>query len=329
MRILRFVSAFFALPLIFSCGTASNASRGANSTFYESNIGDFSEEKLDNGIPVVLKRNSGSQVAVVRLVFDGGVPLVPFQKSGLEEITLDLMLHGSERYSFQKIQRLEYEMMFSMASAPYRDFSTISMNCIYRDFNDVLDVFADSVLNPLFLEKEFRKEITLQSDSLHSALNSPEGVLSDSLSKVAFVGHPYRSAVSVNRDSDGRITLEDVKAQHGRLLNADRMKIVAVGNFSDGDRKEILERLNMHFGKVACAGFSRPEIPEIDISGARRVTVAECVQAGEIGYIEGIFPCPNRDSPDYVPYVLASMFIDDSLFKTVREKARSIRWGRA
>lgn len=88
-----------------SCGTATPLSKGAVSAYYENNIGDFFEAKLSNGIPVVFKRNSGSQIAVVRLLIEGGVPFVKYEKGGLEGITLDLMIHGSQKYSYQKIQR--------------------------------------------------------------------------------------------------------------------------------------------------------------------------------------------------------------------------------
>lgn len=315
------ITAFYALVsigLFVSCGSTSNV----KSAYYESNIGDFSEMKLDNGIPVVFKKNEGSQIAVVRVIFEGGVPFIPYEKSGLEGITLNLMLHGSENYSYQKIMRLEYEKSFSISKSNSKDYSTVSMSCIKRDFAEVLDILADGINNPLFLEKDFKQQMKLEEESLQSSLSDPMGKLGIELTETVFKNHPYHTMNSVNESSVKNISLLDVKNHHAGLLNSSRMKIVAVGNFSDEDEQEIFSKFNEYFGGVGLAGFNKPEIPKITLDSTK--VLVECESAGEIGYAEGLFACPERDSEEYIPYVIASMFIDDSLFKIVREKNSAV-----
>lgn len=301
-----------------SCGTATPLSKGAGSAYYENNIGDFFEAKLSNGIPVVFKRNSGSQIAVVRLLIEGGVPFVKYEKGGLEGITLDLMIHGSQKYSYQKIQRIEYEKSCSISASASKDYSVVGMNCIKRDFFDVLDVYADSILNPLFLDKDFNQNMKIIRENFVSNFADPSGRLGYAISSSVFKNHPYASTTSVNEKSVNNIVLSDVKNHHKGLLNASRMKFVIVGNFSTDEESSILLKLNEYFGGIESGEYVRPEIPEIQLDN--RTVYVECESAGEIGYIEGIFKCPERASEDYIPFVLASMYVDDSLFKILREK---------
>lgn len=307
------LSAAALLPFA-SCGTTD----AARSAYYENNIGDFSEESLSNGIPVAFKRNSGSQIAVVRLIFEGGTSVLPPSAGGLEEMTLDLMLHGSKGYPYQTIQRLTFDKSFAFTHSGGREFATAGLTCIKRDLHEALEILADGVLNPLFLEKDFAQSLKLAEDGVQSAKTSPEGVLSETISAALFDGHPYRTSTNATEGSLPSLTLSAVRAHHAELLDAARMKIVVVANLEDDEKAELLRKLDGAFGGIAAGTFARAEIPPIPVGGA--TVRAECEAAGETGYIEGIYACPDRADADYVPFALATMFVDDSLFRIVRER---------
>lgn len=311
---LFFVAAALSCLAFVSCGTT----KPLGNSFYERNVGDFSERVLGNGIPVVVKKNAGSRIDVVRVVFEGGVPLVPRSLSGVEELTVDLMVHGSSKYPYQQIQKMCYDRSFAVTSSSGKDFSSVSLTCIHRDLSDALDILADGILNPLFSGKDFAQALTLAEDSLQSRKASPEGALGIAVSEGIFAGHPYSSTVSVNDESVSRLKLDDVKSHHRKLLDSSRMSIVVVGNLSDGEIDDLVGKLEGYFGSIENGGYVRPEIPQVGIQGGN--IIVPCAAAGEVGYIEGMFRCPERDSPDYIPYVLATMFLDDSLFDVVRER---------
>lgn len=322
-KIFVIIASIFAFLSFFSCGSSSKIEKSvSSSTYYENNIKDFAEVELKNGIPVIFKKNIGSQVTVLRFVIEGGVPFIPYEKSGLEKNTLELMLHGSQKYSYQKIQRMEYEMSFSMSSNANKDYSLLGFTCIKRDFNDVLDVFADGILNPNFSERDFDNQMKLEESELKSKMSNPDGKIGYVLAENVFKNHPYATTNSVNEKSVKNISLDDIKKHHKKLLNANRIKIVVVGSLSESEEKEILTKLDNYFSSISKKEYVCPEIPVIKLDTKKTISV--CESAGNIGYIEGLYPCPQRDSDEYIPYVLASMFIDDSLFRIVREKNSAV-----
>lgn len=288
-------------------------------SYYDSNVADFSTETLSNGIPVVFKQNGSGKILVLRMVIDGGTPLVPAEKSGLEDVTLEMLQYGSGRYSYAEIQRLKYEQSFSISASAGYDYSVYGFRCIEKYADGVLDIFTDSVLDPRFGADDFAKVMAEYAEDVQRTLTDPSGLLSATTRAAAFAHHPYASQPSPTRDSVGAITLDDVKLHYQTLLDARRLSFVVAGDLSAAGRKKIAETLEAAFGSIPAGGFVRPEIPALAVSGA---TVYERLeQAGEAGYAFGYYVCPDRnDSAAYIPYALASMFIEDALFAQVRER---------
>ncbi len=311
-RFFVFISAFFLISLI-SCASSSS-----KSAYYEDNISDFFEYTLSNGIPVALKNNTGSQIAVIRVIFEGGTANLSKEESGLENLTLELMLHGSKKYPYQTIKRLSFDKSFGLTKSSSREFSTAGFTCIKRDIFEALDILSDSIQNPLFNENDFEQLYRLEEDGVQSSKTEPEAVLASTISDTIFENHPYASETHATEKSLKNLSLKAVKNHYASLVNASRMKIVCVGSFSQSEREDIFEKLNESFGEIEQKSFEKKAIPKIQITEG---TVREvCAEAGSTGYATGFFSCPERTDFDYVPYVIATMFVDDAIFRIVREE---------
>ena len=143
------------LLLVFSFTLISCTSVPKDSAYYKENIKDFSQIKLQNGIPVILKNVPTSKITVIQMIIEGGTPLLSTDKSGLENVTLELMLHGCDLYSYEEIKKLEYEISYSLTMSSSKDYSVVRLKCIDKDFDTVFSLFADSVLNPLMQKEDF------------------------------------------------------------------------------------------------------------------------------------------------------------------------------
>ena len=128
--ILRAAVAAAGLALIFSgCATDKSVNKDA---YYNENIKDFSRTNLKNGIPVIFKKTGSSQIFVMRVIFEGGTPLVEKKLAGIEKLTMDLMFHGSAGYSYEDIQKMQYTTTFSMTNSSGRDYSVAGIKCLEK-----------------------------------------------------------------------------------------------------------------------------------------------------------------------------------------------------
>lgn len=303
--------------MFVSCGSAKGVADAQLGT-----VEDFTVRQLANEIPVIFKQNKGSKIVVLRIMFEGGMAAIDKSMSGIEDLALDLALRGSETYPYEKIQQLEYEKSFSLTSSSGRDYATAGFICIQRDLAEVLSLFTDCLLNPSFLEADFSQKMTEASAEITRKKADPSGSLGLAISKAVFANHPYAATSSVTEESYPNINLMLVKSAHQNLLNALRMKVVVVGNFSMDLIEDFVSELNTAIGTLPKNPFSAPKIPVIQVaSGAVRVANE---QAGDTGYVAGLFHCPGRGATDYIPFALASMYLDDLLFSQVREKAGAV-----
>ncbi len=318
-------SVFYALCFlvcVFFVSCASSSENLGGTDFYADNISDFRTEKLSNGIPVFFKQNRGSKVVVLKMIFEGGVASYEIKKDGIEDFALELAFHGSKNFSYDEIQKLEYEKSFSMNYSAGRDYSTAGFLCIFRDLNEVTSIFADTILNPDMDEKIFNQIATEKLDSISRRKAEPTGNLGLELSKLAFKNHPYEISPSVREETFSSITIEDLKKHFSALLNSGRIKLVVVADMNVDETKEYAASLEKYFGPIEKKSWIKPVLPPLEISG--ETVYAENAAAGESGYIAGIFSCPERDSAEYIPFAIATMYLDDIFFDQVREKAGAV-----
>lgn len=316
---LIFVFIAFAIFVFSSC---SSTKKIEMDSYYNENVKDFSVHNLSNGIPVIFKKTSTSNIFVLRLVFEGGTPLVQKEKSGLEDLTLDLMFHGGKNYSYDDIQRMQYDMSFSISSSAGRDYSVAGIKCLKKDLESVLSVFADGVLSPAFKESDFNQFMVNAGQKLASTLASPSGQLGVELEKAAFGGTSYSSSSQITQESINNISLEDVKNHHKKLLDAHRMKIVVVCDFDEEEQEDFVQKLDLHFSSVKKGEYKEPVVQKIAVSGADLYFKNE--NAGSAGYALAFFDSPERYDSDYVAFALSLMYLDDILFAEVREKAGAV-----
>ena len=318
--ILRAAVAAAGLALIFSgCATDKSVNKDA---YYNENIKDFSRTNLKNGIPVIFKKTGSSQIFVMRVIFEGGTPLVEKKLAGIEKLTMDLMFHGSAGYSYEDIQKMQYTTTFSMTNSSGRDYSVAGIKCLEKDLDSVLAVFADAINNPLFAEEDFVNFMRNAEEGLASSMSNPSGQLSIELEKAAFGNSSYISSPDITEESVKNITLDDVKKHWSNLLDAGRIKIVVVSGFDGEAQAQFVEKLNSYFGDIKKGDYKAPFVRKISVSG-ENISVKN-PQAGTSAYSIGFFDCPEKYDEDYVPFAISLMYLDDIFFEKVREEAGAV-----
>lgn len=283
--------------------------------FYKSNITDFETRTLSNGIKLYVKKNRTNRVLNLKLVLLGGSSVVPRAKAGLDDLTLSLLSRGSASYPYESILDVEYRTSSSISHSSGYDYSSYDLNCIDTYLSELLDVYLDGFLRPSFLPDRFRDVRNEAAQAQESRMGDPDQRARFLGTQAIFGDHPYASDPAGTPESLEAVTLEDVKAHHGSLLNADRIFLAAVGNF---DVDALAAKLESALGGIPKKGSVAPVTAQPRTSGA---PILEAHPASEgVAYIQGYFRIPGRLDKDYVPFALAADMLDDLMFNVVREK---------
>jgi zinc protease len=271
---------------------------------------------LDNGIPIFIQKNSNSRVMSLKLFFKGQAQFTPAGKEGIEKLTLNLLAHGSQNYSWDQVQTLLYQKSSSVgAFADYFDYSGFSMNTLDKYYSDIYALFADEILRPSWSPEEFEKVKNSLLMARTQKESDPYSLASQVLSDTFFGSHPYQADIDGTIESLKGITLGEVKEYYSRSLIPDRAFFVAVGDF---DIPTLLEELNRDFGSLERRGFDFDPVdvlPPLDKSGLLKEVFHD---SPGLAYVRGNFVLPELSQEEKAAFDLGLALLDDILFQVVR-----------
>ncbi len=311
------IIALLAISMLFSCVSGPKAIEVQGiekaNIFMKANVPLTYEYTLDNGIKVIVKKQATNKVFTMKVVYEGGIAMLPKDKSGIENLTIKAMLRGSKNYSYDDISNISYENSSAMAASVGRDYSEITINTIDKYWDNMLKVFIDAIENPIFDQQQVNlvKYDVLQE--IHETKSKPMSVTTDKLHEKTFKDHPYSGDVQGTIESIKAITIDDIKKWHSEKLTADRMMIVAVGDFNV---KKLISQLNETFGKLPVKGVKVPTFPKLKIPQACYTEVFPASKG--IAYIRGDYEIPELKSKDFATLQFAYNILGGMLFEIVR-----------
>jgi len=115
---------------------------------------DVQKVTLDNGLRVLLKRNPNVPVVAYELYFEGGLRTETPQTSGISNFAATVWQRGTKTRPVAKLaDELEY-MGASLSTAAGNYTLYLRASSLAKDFDKMLEIVSDVVLDPAFDEEE-------------------------------------------------------------------------------------------------------------------------------------------------------------------------------
>jgi zinc protease len=286
------------------------------SPYYLENKDSLKVYTLDNGIPLVVKAVSSNRIVAVKLIVRGTASCTPAGKEGLERLTLNTMGRGSLKYAYDQLQGLAYKTssVIGGVSSNY-DYSSFDLVCLDKYFDDAFDAFADCFLNPSLNAADFQAALGEMRASRSGLKADPYNYATSLLHQITFKNHPYARDPQGLDYSLANMSLPDVQDYRKTLLGAERLAIVAVGNF---DPDTVFKRINSSFGKILKGDVKLEATPTARIDSG--LTLVPFPDSQAIAYIRGDFNVPAIASRDSAAYAVGATILTDLLYDIVRVK---------
>lgn len=287
----------------------------------------LAEETLPNGIRVVFKQNTASEMIVVRLTTRAGSAFETPADNGISTLMFELLKKGNAKMSAEQIARSIEMTGASFGSEVSKLEGALELVSTLKSFDKNFDVFAECVSTPTFPQAEVEKE----KQFLMAAIKANNDKVSEACSRLfyltLFAGHPYALHQYGTVESVGRLTRNAVAAWHKTIFTPDNMTFVVVGNTDfETVKQAIIKRFGAmkpsakkaavfeEFEKKVAAGVSAPETPK---EAHELKDKAQC-------YIFMGFLAPGVESQDYgalkmITTVLGSG-MSSRLFHNLRDK---------
>jgi zinc protease len=267
-----------------------------------------------NGVSVILRRNTATEVVVANLYLLGGTRQLTPATAGIEAMVLAASERGTRRFP-GAASRLGTALLGSTISIEAGDdWSAIGMHAIRATFDSTWAIFADRVMAPTLDPKEF----TLVRDQFMTIAREkntqPDDAATELADSLLYLNHPNAVSQTGTPASISAITVPQLKQYHARQFVTSRMLLVVVGNV---DRAQVERLVRATLSTMPRGTYKWTPPPAVTATG-RALAIDN--RALPTNYLLGYVPGPVATDPDYTALRVACAVLSGRLFTEVRSR---------
>ncbi len=267
-----------------------------------------------NGLKVLVKRREGSQTIAAGLFIRGGVENISASNAGVEAFMLNVASEASANFPRDRMRKETARMGTVISDGVNYDYSALSMAATRANFDRSWEIFTDVALHPSFTKEDVALVQSRILAGLQGETDEPDAYLQRLQDRAAYAGHPYLNRPEGTADNIRRLTAEDLRAYHQKIMQTSRLLLVIVG---DLDPAQLKTRITASFGKLPRGDYKPQPLPPLTFTSS---TVDVTSRELPTNYIQGLFTAPSITSPDIYPMRVASSLLRDRVFEEVRVK---------
>lgn len=267
-----------------------------------------------NGLKVLMKRREGSLTVAAGLFIRGGSTNINAENAGIETLMLSVATEASAAFPRERMRSELSRMGTVIGSSSNNDYSVLSLASTRMHFDRSWEMFTDVALHPSFTKEDVALVQSRTVVSLSDDTDNPDVYLQKLQEKVAYAGHPYLNNTSGTPETVSKLTPEDLRAYHKKLMETSRLLLVIVGDLNVSEVKSLIEA---SFGKLPRGNYKPEVVPQLAFE---KSSVDVTPRELPTNYIQGLFTAPSLTSPDIYAMRIASSLLRDRVFEEVRVK---------
>ncbi|HLM23475.1 MAG TPA: pitrilysin family protein [Pyrinomonadaceae bacterium] len=317
----RWVSSFLLIAILFVGGSdssqATQQGKGQAQETMQSVVAKQAAlvSEFDvNGLKVLLKRREGSLTVAAGLFIRGGAANINAQNAGIETLMLSVATEATTNFPRARMRSELSRMGTSIGSSSNNDYSVLSLATTRMHFDRSWQIFSDVVLRPAFTKEDVALVQERQVVSLSDDTDNPDVYLQRLQERVAYAGHPYLNSTNGTPESVAKLTPDDLRKYHTKLMETSRLLLVIVGDLNPAEVKELV---TASFGKLPRGTYKPETMPQLAFD---KSSVDVTPRELPTNYVQGLFTAPSLTSPDIYAMRIASSLLRDRVFEEVRVK---------
>ena len=278
------------------------------------------EADLSNGAHLmVLEDHRVPSIQFEIIMIGAGGYYDPQELPGLADTTASLMDEGTTTKSSEQIAQALDTMAatVSVTANEGSQIATVTGSALTDQFDQVLALAADILLNPSFPEKELALYKVRARASLEEQRSDPDFLKEERYAKAIYGTHPA-SSMGLTRESLEKVTRESLVGFHKANYVPDHTIIGVSGDITLAEARTKFEGALKGWSK---SGKARPGVVDPPDPGAMKVMLVNRPGSVQTGYQLGE-PAINRVHPDYEALQVMNTILGGSngrLFRELRE----------
>ncbi len=267
-----------------------------------------------NGLKVIFAPNTSTDIIAANMYFRGGSAILDVKQAGIERLALAVAVEASKTYPREVLSAALERMDSRLNSSAGRDYSSVSLQCVARNFDESWKIFTDVLLNPGFDSSDVELERQRELSAIRQSEDNPDQYLSRLANEAFYVEHPYFADPAGTLQTIEGLTRQDLRSFIKGRLTTSQMLLVVVGNTS---RAKLEQMVQTSFGSLAQGSFVSEMPPAV-----RHDTPSIKIVLRDLptNYVVGYCSSPAFGSAASYAMNLAGSILYDREFEAVRTK---------
>ncbi len=254
------------------------------------------ETKLSNGLQVlVLEDHKLPNFNMQMVILSGGLADSD-QETGTAQYVANMLREGTKTRSSKQIaedsERLGATLFSSSGLSSLTGMVTASG--LTDNFDQILELFADVILNPSFPADELARLKTRSLGQLRLQRSQPSFLAQEKFSKVMYGSHPA-GRFALTAEQIQRFTPETLKKFHGAHYMPNNAIFAIVGDVKPA---EVVAKLEKTFASWKPGDAPKTEIPKVADTGPGKIILIDRPNSAQANLVVGTHSIELTD-PDY------------------------------
>jgi zinc protease len=244
------------------------------------------EERLDNGLSVLVRENPLAPVVAISLMTQMGTRWESAENAGISNFVHAVMVKGTAKRGGGELAETVALLGGKISAAGDVDYSEVRSSALSRFWRELLDLTAELALTPSFKPEEVDNERDWLISRVQKRRDSPNNRAFDELYATLYGPHPYGLPILGTAESLKRIDHAAIVGWYRRFYRPGRMKLAVSGQVK---ASEVMAEVRRLFGALP-AGGDGPDAPiAAPVPAARRIAVEQPAQQAQI-LVGGLAP---------------------------------------
>lgn len=266
-----------------------------------------------NGLRVILRRNTATDVVAANLYLLGGSRQLTPETQGIEALLFAASERGSRRYPGPKL-RQELARVGSVINVSMnQDWSTYSLKAIRSTFDTSWAIFTDRLLAPTLTQADVDFVRAQMLTGIQSRDVSPELLLNRLADSVTYSGHPYGLETEGTAATIASLSPTHLREYLQRTFVTSRMLLVVVGNV---DRPRLERLVSSSLATLPRGDYAWKAPPPLP--GRKALAIRQAPLP--TNYILGYYAGPAAGTNDYNALRLATAILSGRFYTEIRSK---------
>ena len=196
--------------------------------------------ELDTGERLITERVSSFRSVSLGFWIGAGSRDESDSKAGVTHFIEHLLFKGTRNYSAQDIAEIFDELGGELNAATSRESTVVFARVPDRHLETALDVMADMVFSPTFVDLETEREVVLEEIAMLE--DTPQDLVHDLLSEAIFAGDPLGRHIIGRADVIASVSKRALAGYHRQMYTSGNIVLAAAGNLDHDHLLELLER---------------------------------------------------------------------------------------